>query len=244
MTTFLLFYPLTRVLPKELLIGFGMLAFLPTTTASATAFTAISKGNVANSIVSSVLSNLLAIFVVPAVSVIYFRLEFSVQVPLGKVLLGLICLLLAPVLFGQIIQIVFKLDTDTVTKFARQTSAGIILFIVYLAFAKSINSEISETLSIGLLIVTIFATVFLLLVTSLLAWTGTKWLKLDAPQRRAAFYCASQKSLATGLPLISSVLLAVPEMQNIAIVLIPLLCFHPLQMLLASIVAPHLEQIN
>ena len=244
MTTFLLFYPLTRVLPKELLIGFGMLAFLPTTIASATAFTAISKGNVANSIVSSVLSNLLAIFLVPAVSVIYFRLEFSVQVPLGKVLLGLICLLLAPVLFGQIIQMLFKLDTDTVTKFARQTSAGIILFIVYLAFAKSINSEISETLSIGLLIVTIFATVFLLLVTSLLAWTSTKWLKLDAPQRRAAFYCASQKSLATGLPLISSVLLAVPEMQNIAIVLIPLLCFHPLQMLLAGIVAPHLEQIN
>ena len=240
--TLLLLYPLAGVLPGELLIGFGMLALLPTTIASATAFTAMSAGNTANSIVSSVLSNLLAVFVVPAVSVVYFSLEFSVDIPFGKVLFGLICMLLIPLLLGQIAQKIFKLNIGSVAKFARRTSAGIILFIVYLAFAKSMNAEMFVSLSVGWLVITVFLVVFLILVTSLLVWISTKWVKLAAPQRSAAFYCASQKSLAAGLPLISSVLLAMPEMEDTAVILIPLLCFHPLQMLLAGMISSKLMQ--
>ena len=65
--TLLLFFPMAQFLSAELLLGFGVLAFLPTTVASATAYTAISDGNVANAIFSTVLSNLLAVFVVPTV---------------------------------------------------------------------------------------------------------------------------------------------------------------------------------
>jgi sodium/bile acid cotransporter 7 len=48
------------------------------------------------------------------------------------------------------------------------------------------------------------------------------------------FFCASQKSLATGLPLASSILVAAPGVVDPATVLIPLLCYHPVQLVLAG----------
>jgi sodium/bile acid cotransporter 7 len=237
----LLLYPMARVLPAEVLLGFGVLAFLPTTIASATAYTSISGGNVANAIVSTVLSNLLAVFIVPAVSVVYFRLELSVEIPLGRVLLSLAYMLVAPLLLGQIVQSRVRLNMDKTTQVTRHGSAGLILFIVYLAFAKSMNSGIFERLSFSSLAITLFAVVLLLLGTSFLVWTSAFWLELKMSQRIAAFYCASQKSLAAGFPLVSSILLTIPDLEDTAMIFIPLLCFHPLQMLLAGIVSPLLK---
>ena len=59
------------VFPVELKQGFGLLAIMPTTVASAIAFTTLAKGNAANAIFSTVYSNILAIWVVPAVCVAY-----------------------------------------------------------------------------------------------------------------------------------------------------------------------------
>ena len=79
----LILVPISHLLSDELLVGFGLLALLPTTIASATAYTALSGGNVANAIVATVLSNLMALFVVPIVFVAYFKWEFAVELPLG-----------------------------------------------------------------------------------------------------------------------------------------------------------------
>ncbi len=239
--TLLLLYPIARIFPADVLLGFGALAFLPTTIASATAYTAISNGAVANAIVSTALSNLLAVFVVPAVAVIYFKLEPSIDIPFGKVLLSLIQMLVTPLALGQIVQRLVRLNTDRTAKMTKPVSAGLILLIVYLAFARSINSEIFDKISFLALTITLFAVVLLLLVTSVLVWLSAHWMGLEMPQRVAAFYCSSQKSLAAGLPLVSSILLSIPDMGNIAVIFIPLFFFHPLQMLLAGIVAPLLK---
>ena len=239
---FLLLYPMSWILSAELLLGFGALVFLPTTIASANAYTAISGGNVANAIVSTTLSNLLAVFVAPAVAVVYFKLERSIEIPLGRVLLSLVYMLIIPLVLGQIVQGLIRPNVNTVGKITRKVSAGIILLIVYLAFARIMNAEIFEGLSFGSLALILFAVVLLLLVSSALVWKSAFWIRLDKAQRIAAFYCASQKSLAVGLPLVSSILLVIPEMQDMALIFIPLLCFHPLQMLLAGMVAAQLKR--
>ena len=241
---FLLLCPIGRFLSAELLLGFGVLAFLPTTIASATAYTTISDGNVANAIVSTVLSNLLAVFIVPTVSFIYFRVNFSMDIPFGKMLLNLIYMLVIPLVLGQIVQRLFQWNMFKTTKVAKKVSAGLILCIVYLAFARSMNSGILERLSSESLTTTLFAVVLLLLVTNILVWSSASWMQLKMPQRIAAFYCGSQKSLAVGLPLVSSILLSIPDLKNTAMIFIPLLFFHPLQMMLAGIVAPLLKLKN
>ena len=173
--TGLLLYPFSRILPAELLLGFGALAFLPTTIASATAYTAIAGGSVANSVVSTLLSNVLAIFVVPAVAVVYFRLESSVDLSPGRVLFELFCMLLVPLMVGQVAQKVIRSDRTWSAQIIRRTSAGILLFVVYLAFARNRNAGIFEELTFRLMALTIFAVVFLLLAVSVLVWISTSW---------------------------------------------------------------------
>lgn len=238
MVTFTLLYPVIRLFPTELFLGFGALAFLPTTIASSAAYTEVSGGTVASAIVSAALSNLLAIFVLPTVSVVFFSLDHSIQIPVGKVLLSLTCLLTIPLLLGQTVQRLAGIKTDRATRITHRITTGIILFIVYQTFSKSIRSGVFELLSLELLSLIVLAVLVLLLGASFLVWKSAVWLELKMPQRIAAFYCGSQKSLATGLPLVSSILLAAPDMKNATMVFIPLLCFHPLQMLLAGIVAP------
>ena len=240
----LLIYPMGRILSMELLLGFGILAFLPTTIASATAYTAIANGNVANAIVSTVLSNVLAIFVVPVVSVIYLRLELSIDISPGKMLLSLIFMLVIPLVLGQIVQRFVRLNRERTTKVTRQISAGLILLIVYMAFARSMRSGVFEKLSFESLMVTLFAVIILLLVANVLVWVSAFWMKLEMPQRIAAFYCGSQKSLAAGLPLVSSILLSIPDLKESAMIFIPLLLFHPLQMLLAGVLSSRLKFKN
>jgi sodium/bile acid cotransporter 7 len=82
----------------------------------------------------------------------------------------------------------------------------------------------------------------LMLLTSMLVWASAAWLRVSHSQRVAAFFCASQKSLASGLPLASSVLLAAPGVVDPAAVLIPLICFHPLQLIFAGVLAERLRQ--
>ena len=242
--TVLIVLPLSRGLTTELLLGFGLLSLLPTTIASATAYTAISGGAVPNAIFATVLSNVLAVVVVPLVSVLYFRWGLSVEIPLGRVLLGLMYTLILPLFLGQVVQWFAVLTVDQAGKFTRQVSAGIILFIVYLVFARSINAGTFDLLSAGSLVFTVFVVLLLLAGSTALAWKSASWLNLTVPQKIAAFYCAGQKSLAAGLPLVSSILLAVSDIGEVGIVLIPMLCFHPLQMLLAGIVSPQLKQKN
>lgn len=239
-----LVYPFARLLPMELLLGLGALALMPTTIASANAYTAVSGGTVANAIFATVLSNLLAVFVVPVVAIAYFKWDRAIDVSLVRVLLNLVYILLVPLILGQVVQKLVRLNPGRIAKIARRINSGIILFIVYLAFARSMHSGVFEELSPGLLVIVVFGVALLLLVTSALVWISASWLQLDRSQKIAAFYCASQKSLAAGLPLVSSVLLAIPEMETAAMVFIPLFCFHPLQMLLAGIVSVRLKAVK
>ncbi len=239
-----LLYPFSWFLPSELMLGFAALAFLPTTIASATAYTAMAGGNVANAVVSTTISNLLAVFIIPAVSVVYFRLGFSIEIPLGRVLFELVCLLIIPLALGQIVQKLVRPDQVRSVRITRRMSAGIILFVIYLAFSKNMDAGVFEQLSFRSMTMTLFAVLLLLLMTSVFIGRSSLWLKLEAPQRSAAFYCASQKSLATGLPIIASVLLVVPGMEDSAVLFIPLLCFHPAQMLIAGLSTSYLMEEN
>ena len=108
------------------------------------------------------------------------------------------------------------------------------------AFAQGITSGFLDGLSLAALSAVLLGVFVLLLVTSILIWLSAAWIRVEQPQRIAAFFCASQKSLASGLPLASSILLAAPGILDSAVVFIPLICFHPIQLLLAGLIAGRL----
>jgi sodium/bile acid cotransporter 7 len=238
--TGLLLIPLSLLLTPELCVGFGLLAILPTTVASAIAFTSVSGGNTANAIFSTLFSNLLAVFVVPMIAVTYLASETPIEISLAGIFLSLAKLLVLPLVLGQVARQFFRDLANRMSGLTKRVSSGIIIFVVHAAFAESVSSGLLDELSLRFVWAVGVGIVAVMLVTCALVWWSASWLKVDQPQRIAAFFCASQKSLGSGLPLASTVLLAAPGVVDPAMVLIPLICFHPLQLVLAGIISGRL----
>ena len=238
--TGLLLIPLSRLLTPELCVGFWLLAILPTTVASAIAFTSLSGGDTSNAIFSTIFSNLLAVLVVPTIAVAYLASETAIEISLTGIFVSLAQLLVLPLIVGQVARQFVRALAGRIAEVAKLVSSGIILFIVHAAFAESISSGLLNELSLALCLGVGMGIVTVLLVTSVVIWWSSTWLHLQRAQQIAAFFCASQKSLVSGLPLASSILLAAPGVVDPAMVLIPLICFHPVQLVFAGLLTGRL----
>ncbi|WPJ94569.1 bile acid:sodium symporter family protein [Coraliomargarita algicola] len=233
----LLLLPLALILPEELRLGFWLLAILPTTVSSAVVFSTVSGGNTANAIFATVFSNLLSVLLVPTVAVTYLATETEANISLIPLFTKLFTLIILPLILGQIFRKALPVLSASICKITKPWSNWIIIFIVHCAFAQSVRSGFLDGLSGGSILAVIGSTVFVLLLVSQLVWWSSAWLKPTRAQRISAFYCASQKSLATGLPLTTSILAAAPGTVDAAAVLIPLMCYHPAQLVLAGFIS-------
>lgn len=230
---------LTHFLPEDVAMGFRLLSVLPTTIASAVAFTSLAGGRTASALCATALSNLLAVVAVPLWVALYLRTGASVELPLWPLLSKLALLIVFPLLLGQLLRRFGKKIAAAFRPWARRASSGIILFIIYAAFAGSVASGLFQSFSAFDLILIFFLVAALLLLVSGAVWFSAGWLRLTAGDRIAAFFCASQKSLATGLPLATAIFAVLPEtiVVNSGAVLLPLIVYHPLQLLLAAVYA-------
>lgn len=237
-----LMIPMSLFIPAEMRTGFIMLAILPGTIASATAFTVAAAGAVPQSIFASILSNLLAIVIVPLWLLFYLRVEAAVDVPLGPVFQKLCLLVVLPLLAGQFLRRCNRKKAAAFSKAVKWLPELAILFIVYLAFAQSFQSGAFESIDIRQLLPVVCALCLLFACVNGMVWLSTRWLRVTPAERIAAFFCSSQKSLATGLPLLASILSAAAISADAsALYLLPLIIYHPLQLVGAGLLLPRLR---
>lgn len=232
-----LILPLSDVISDELKIGFWMLAILPTTVSSAVVFSTVSKGNTSNAIFSTVFSNLLSVLFVPTIAITYISVESNVSISLSPLILKLFILIIAPLLLGQLIRQKIPEVSSTIANKTKGAGNWIIVFIVHCAFAESVSSKTLTQLGFISIFKVVLITVIILLLVSLLVWWSSIFLNLSKEERISAFFCSSQKSIATGLPLTTSILAFAPSGMNTASVIIPLMCYHPAQLILAGILS-------
>lgn len=232
-----LILPLSDVISDELKIGFWMLAILPTTVSSAVVFSTVSKGNTSNAIFSTVFSNLLSVLFVPTIAITYMSVESNVSISLSPLILKLFILIIAPLLLGQLIRQKIPEVSSTIANKTKGAGNWIIVFIVHCAFAESVSSKTLTQLGFISIFKVVLITVIILLLVSLLVWWSSIFLNLSKEERISAFFCSSQKSIATGLPLTTSILAFAPSGMNTASVIIPLMCYHPAQLILAGILS-------
>ncbi|MFP4156281.1 MAG: bile acid:sodium symporter [Opitutales bacterium] len=233
----LLAWPLSLLLPRDLILGFWLLSIMPTTVSSAVVFSTVSGGNTSNAIFSTVFSNLLSVLLVPVVAVTYLAAETEAQVPLLPLFRTLFLLIVLPLILGQVVRKVVPTRAAAVAKKAKPLGNWIILFIVHCAFAGSVSSGFLDGLSAATIAAVIGSTIALLLLISALVWASSAWLQVAHRSRISGFFCASQKALATGLPLATSILAAAPGVVDAAAVLIPLMVYHPAQLVLAGLLS-------
>ena len=220
--------------------GFLFLSILPTTISTSVVYSDASGGDAAASTFCAASSNLLAIFLVPALS------SWLIFSRLGDDLLGrntgdiafythflerLVWLIAVPMLVGLLTRRFLAPLVEHRATFLRNASFCCVLFIAYAGFCKGF-SEGDDSLSDGLFGEAILWVLAFLAFANFSALFFLKFFRFSWPQVISCFFASTQKSLAVGLPM--GYLLFGQENPRLFAILLPLVLFHPLQLLLGA----------
>ncbi|MGB0745076.1 MAG: bile acid:sodium symporter [Opitutales bacterium] len=236
----LLIAPFSLLLGSELRVGIWMLAILPTTIASATALAAASGGAVPQAIFASIFSNLLAVVLVPMLALAYFSTAAGVEMQFMLVWSKLFWIVVLPLLLGRGFRRAFRGGSVNLSRRVKWLPRAAIILIVYLSFSESVKAGFIDALPLAQFIYVLAAIVLLLFFASVAVWFSSGWLGIRRDERVSAFFTASQKSIATGLPLLTTTFAAMSVPLDRGLILVPLLIYHSLQLLVGAILVPKL----
>lgn len=232
------------LIPASLRVGVFALACLPTTVSSCVVFTQVAGGNAVGALFNSTLANIAGIFLSPLL------LSFMLQNGLGalpkgetiRILRDLALTILLPFAAGQGARFLFAkaLVSRRRSLFATLSNA-LILLIIFFAFSKSARNEFLHERAFQLLVPFLYLAVSHLILTAA-AYGGARVLRLDGVDTIAAVFVAPQKTIAMGIPLLTTYFANDP--QTLALAIVPLLFYHPWQLLVAGLLksAPFLRK--
>ncbi len=242
LSTFVLFPVLILVLMKlvnadatDLLwVGIFYLAALPSTVSSSVVMVSIAGGNMPAAIFNASISSLLGVFITPLWMGVLLAGSESTGINMQDVMLKLVMQVLAPVIVGVLLHGRFGALAEKYKAKIRLFDQSIILLIVYSSFCESYARDLFGGLNMWHLIglgTGMLALFFL--VYSLI--TGiSRLLNLNPEDEITAVFCGSKKSLVHGT-VMSKVLF--PDANVVGIILLPIMLYHALQLLIASIIA-------
>ena len=215
--------------------GIFAVAVLPTTISSCIVFTQISGGNVMGTMFNAALANILGVIVSPLLLSLLIR-GGGDPLPAAevlKILRNLSLQMLVPIACGQILRRLFQ-EVATRQKSRLSVACNIfILFILFFAFSKTARNPdfVGNLIAMIGPFAYLAAAHILLLLT---AYAGARLLHFSRENTISVLYAAPQKTLAVGVPLISTYFASTPEVLGIA--LLPLVFYHAWQLLMAGFV--------
>jgi sodium/bile acid cotransporter 7 len=221
---------LGAVLPDSLLVGLLFLCLLPSTVQSSIAFTSIAHGNVAAAVCSASLSNLLGIFITPALVALLMNLKGGVSL---HAVLDIVLQLLAPFLAGHLLR---PWIGDFVARHRYAlgyVDRGSILLVVYLAFSEAVANGLWHVLSAGDLVKLLAVCALLLAIVLLATVFIARRLGFVRADEIVIVFCGSKKSLASGVPM-AGVLFPLAQ---VGMIVLPLMLFHQIQLMVCAALA-------
>lgn len=215
--------------PTDLRTGIFFLCALPSTVSSSVALTVAANGNAPAAVFNATLSSLIGVVLTP----LWLGLVLGAAgnpLPIGSVVLDLVQWLVVPLLVGQLLRPVLG-------AFAMRHRARIsvldrltILLLVYTSFCDSVVTGIWKAGGTPLL-VSGLSSIVLLFVTLFLVWQAGRALRFPMPDRIAALFCGSKKTLASGVPMARVIFGAHPAL---GVILLPIMLYHPLQLVVGG----------
>lgn len=226
-------------LDPALATGVRILGCLPTTIATAALFTRAASGDEALALCNTTLGNLLGVVVTPGLIVLIA--ERSGTIDLGGAITQIARDVVVPFVIGQLVRWPWIAWSGEPPTWLRQIPNVCVLVIVLLVFAGSVNSG---GFSVGsALVLALGAAVALFTAGSLIVWWWSSWraFGFDHGQRIAVLFCASQKTLAVGVPLIAVIFAGD---QRLALLTLPILIYHPVQLVVGGMIAARLAALK
>jgi sodium/bile acid cotransporter 7 len=244
MTTFVLFptvgwvlrYLFPQLLTPMIWVGVMFLCALPSTVQSSVALISIAQGNVAGAVCSATLSTVAGIVLTPLLFGAISDLQGGRTAVgnIGQVLLEL----MVPFLLGHLLRPWIGQWAERNRHLLTVTDRSSILLVVYAAFSAAVINGVWNQLPHVVMALTLLV-VALLLITGLLATIITpSILGFDREDRIAVMFCGSQKSLITAVPLANVLFPAA----TVGPVLIPIMIYHPIQLVAGAWLARRLAR--
>jgi sodium/bile acid cotransporter 7 len=222
---------LAPVLGETLYLGLVFLAAAPSTVQSSIAFTSIAGGNVAGALCNASLSNIAGVVLTPLLVGLFVTSEAG---GLSLHSMRAIALqLLVPFVVGQLAR---RWIGDAVIRHSRALGyleRGSIVLVVYAAFSAGMVAGVWRLTEVSSVLVVFALTTALLVVILAFTLLAGRWWRLPEEDRIAVVFCGSTKSLASGVPM-AGVLFGG---QVVALVLLPLMLFHQLQLMVCAVMA-------
>ena len=220
----------------DFIIGSIIIAAAPVTVASGTVMTAMALGNVPLSLFICVLCNFFSLLTIPLVlngimGVMgdVMRLEETVTLPVGQILITLGMTVLLPTVLGQIIRPWIKDAIAPYKKAFSIFSQSVVLLIIF----NAVSSSVGVIGSVGLGFIGLFG--FMIVLHTLILvmnYAISKGIRLDRPSTSAFTIHTSQKTLT-----ISYLVWAGYFAQAFPLAMVPGIAYHLVQMVMDVFVA-------
>lgn len=228
---------LVPILGQELYWGFLFMCCLPSTVQSSIAFTSVAKGNVASAVCSASFSNIMGMFITPIlVSLFIFGQSKHDYDPTSSIV-QIVLLLLVPFILGQILRPYVFPKMQKMPSLVKAFDQGSILMVVYGAFSSAVVAGLWHEVGIHTLIFLIVACSILLTIIMLLALYVPRWMGFSSPDQKAIFFCASKKTLASGVPMAQILFIGQP----LGMIVLPIMIFHQIQLMVCGMIANYWE---
>jgi solute carrier family 10 (sodium/bile acid cotransporter), member 7 len=225
-----------HVLNASLADGMVVCAALPMAINMVVVLTKASCGDEAAAVFNATCANLIGVFLSPALIPLY--LGVSGNADLLTVFYKLTLKVVLPVVVGQLLQLVpavyeFVKHHKTAFKLAPQYS---LIFILYTVFCRTFLDGSDASLSDICLMM--FFQLMLLSTVLGLSWMALGLLFPDEPKLRVmGLFGCTFKTVSLGVPLIGAIYEDNPA---VGLYTLPLLIWHPMQLIVGSMLAPHL----
>eukprot|EP00041_Stephanoeca_diplocostata_P014416 m.261221 g.261221 ORF g.261221 m.261221 type:complete len:337 (-) comp19692_c0_seq4:461-1471(-) len=224
---------LSRVtsLHPMLLKGLMIVGCMPPPVSSATILTRASGGNEAAAIFNSAFGSFMGIFVTPAL--LLNTIGIASNVPVTHIVLSLGSTVVLPLLFGQVLRYYMWIPIKALNIPFGTLSSVVLLMIIYTAFCDTFLSDFAVDSSSLYALVLLVA--FCISSTSVAAFLLSKSLGFSRRDVVCMMFSSTHKSLTLGMPMMKIIFEGNP---NLSLISLPLLMYHPMQIMLGSFVVP------
>ncbi|WP_207801976.1 bile acid:sodium symporter family protein [Pontibacter arcticus] len=214
-------------------LGTFYLAALPSTVSSSVVMVSIAGGNMPAAIFNASISSLLGVFITPlwmSLVLTTTSSDFDMAQIMGKLVVQVVL----PVALGIMLHKRWGGFAEKHKKKLRYFDQVIILTIVYTSFCESFARDMFSGYSIANLFILGAAMLVLFSLVYGLITGISRMLDFNREDKITAVFCGSKKSLVHGT-IMSKVLF--PDATMVGIILLPIMIYHALQLLIASIIA-------
>lgn len=226
-----------KVLDPALAAGMVICSCVPMAINIVIVLTMSAGGNEGAAVFNATFGNIVGIFLSPVLILMYLGTTGSSS--LGQVFFNLTMRVVVPLVVGQLLQKFIRRIRELFAKYKRRfkkVQEYCLVFIVYAVFAKTFMTK-SGT-SVGDVLLMIVFQFLLMTGNMVLAWYSLRILFRDEPELRVmGVYGCVQKTVALGIPLITSIYQGSPKM---GLYTLPLLIWHPMQLVVGSLLVPRL----